>query len=237
MEDWVVDVQPREAPFGVAWDLDGVVVDTTADHFRAWQALLAEHGMQLTYEEFLPTFGSRDEDVIPKLWAARGRTVSPEEIKRLSERKEHLFRTLLPDRMQTLPGVESLMQSLHQAGARQAIATSTPRANLEAILKRLPPLPIQATVTGEEVQRGKPAPDVFFLAAERLGVPPNRMVVIEDAPQGIAAAHAAGMPCLAITTTRPAQVLAQAGADRIVTTFVGLTADDIRALLDRSGSA
>ena len=221
------------AIFGVAWDLDGVIVDTTEMHYRAWAALLAKHGMQLTWEEFIPTFGSRNRDVIPRLWEMHGRSVAQDEIERLSEEKEHLFRDLLPAWIPLLPGVYELMQSVEAAGGRQAIATSTPRVNLEAILRRLPPLPIRATVTGDEVEHGKPAPEIFLRAAYDLGVAYQRMVVIEDAPQGIKAAHAARMACLAVATTRSADDLRQAGADRVVTTLVGVTADDLRSLVQR----
>lgn len=228
-----IETEHKVAIFGIAWDLDGVVVDTTEMHYRAWAALLEKYGMQLSWEEFIPTFGSRNRDVIPRLWAIHGRSVTPDEVERLSEEKERLFRDLLPAWVPMLPGVYELMQSAQAAGARQAIATSTPRVNLDAILKRLPPLPITATVTGDEVEHGKPAPNIFLRAAYDLGVAYERMVVIEDAPQGVKAAHAAHMACLAVATTRSVDELTRAGADRVVTTLVGLSADDLRALVQR----
>src|SRR5207302_925587 len=109
--------------------------------------------------------------------------------------------------VRTQPGARELVEHLHALGARQAIASSAPPANIDLMVQLLG-LPFDAVVSGEEVARGKPAPDIFLRAAERLDLPPARVVVLEDAPAGVEAGKAAGSRVIAIAATFPACVAA-----------------------------
>ncbi len=203
-------------PFGILWDLDGTLVDTEANHYAAWRALVREHGRDLSYEEFRPTFGLRNDDILVRYL---GFADDPAEIAGLSERKEELFRASLQrDGVRTQPGARDLVGRLHALGARQAVASSAPPANIDLIVRLLAlGDTFAAVVSGEEVARGKPAPDIFLRAAERIGLAPCRTVVLEDAPAGVAAGKAAGSKVIALLAGFPAEALSS--ADLIVRSF------------------
>lgn len=209
------------------FDLDGVIIDSSAFHFQAWQLLAQELGLAMTEEAFRETFGLPNRLILPK-WL--GRDLEETEMQQLSDRKEALFRQIARGQLQPLPGVMELIRALHERGFRLAIASSTPRENRDMIAADLglwAYFPV--ILCGDDVRRGKPAPDVFLAAAERLGVPPPRCVVLEDAVGGVQAARAAGMKCLAITTTQPRERLGQ--ADRVVDSWEEVTVEQIEALL------
>jgi beta-phosphoglucomutase len=180
----------------VIWDVDGVIIDSAAQHLRAWRQLAEENGLPFTDEAFWATFGMRNADIIPRMFGIEG---PPERMAALGDRKEALYREFLAREAAALPGAKELMATLHAAGYRQALGSSAPPANIETIVQLLGLGGwLEATVSGEEVARGKPAPDIFLRAAERLGIAPARCLVIEDAPAGVAAAHAGGMRCIAV---------------------------------------
>ena len=202
--------------FGALWDLDGTLVDTEANHYTAWRALVREHGRDLSYEEFRPTFGLRNDDVLTRYLGFAGDAAT---LAALSERKEELFRaSLRRDGVKTQPGALDLIAHLRALGARQAVASSAPPANITLIVRLLGlEGAFDAVVSGEEVARGKPAPDIFLRAAARIGLEPGRAVVLEDAPAGVAAGKAAGCKVIALVAGFPAEALSS--ANLVVDTF------------------
>jgi beta-phosphoglucomutase len=185
----------EHAGYAVIWDVDGVILDSGEQHRQAWEALAREHGFPFSDAAFWATFGMRNADIIPQLFGVHehGRVAA------LGERKEELYRALLATSAVPLPGAVELLAALRAAGYRQALGSSAPPKNLETILALLGIGPyLEAVVSGEQVARGKPAPDIFLAAARALGVPPQHCLVIEDAPAGVQAAHAGGMRCLAV---------------------------------------
>ena len=196
----------------VLWDLDGVLVDSSREHFAAFRALMEEQGRSLSEEEFAPLFGLQNDDILRRLL---GEDLSREELDELAERKEALFRERIRDNVRPLPGASELARRLHEAGGRQAIVSSTPRANIDLILDALGLAAVfSVRIAAEDAERGKPDPQGFLLAAERLGVAPERCVVLEDAPEGIEAGKAAGMAVAGVATTRRREQLG--GADLVV---------------------
>jgi len=195
-------------PAALLWDLDGVIVDSGPFHYEAFRRLLAERGVHLEEDYFRRhLLGLRNDAILRRLLGP----LPPEEERRLAERKEEIFRSLIAGRVKALPGVLELVGRAAGRGIPQAIVSSTPRANVELIQQALGLRGAFAVLVSEEdVSRGKPDPEGFLLAASRLGVPPQRCTVIEDAPEGVAAAKAAGMRCLAVATTRPPEQLSQA---------------------------
>jgi beta-phosphoglucomutase len=186
----------NRARYAVLWDVDGVIIDSAEQHRAAWEALARAEGLPYSDDAFWPTFGMRNADVIPRLY---GVSAPPERVAALGERKEAIYRELLATEARALPGAKELMAALHAAGYRQALGSSAPERNLALIVELLGLAPwLEATVSGESVAHGKPAPDIFLAGAAKLGVAPERCLVIEDAPAGIAAAHAGGMRCLAV---------------------------------------
>jgi beta-phosphoglucomutase len=211
------------------WDVDGTLVDTAELHFHAWETVCREHGRDFTRADFAATFGQRNSDIIRKLFGER---FNDQEIAALGERKEEIYRAAAGAGVGLLPGVRKLIEELHEAGFAQAIGSSAPHANLELIL-RLTGIAdhFQVVIGSEDTQRGKPDPQVFLLAAQRLGVPPDRCVVFEDAPSGVQAARAGGMKCIAVRFAghHPEDRLSQAGADRVVNSLEEVNA---RMVLD-----
>jgi beta-phosphoglucomutase len=176
----------------VLWDLDGTLVDSEQLHWEAWRETMAAEGVPITWEQFKATFGQRNDSFVP-LWLGAGAT--PERVARVGDAKEACYRRLVRERGLTpAPGAREWVRRLQSKGWRQAIASSAPRENVIVMLEALGLSDaFQAIVAAEDVTEGKPNPQVFLLAAERLGVPPHRCVVVEDAPAGIEAARRAGM--------------------------------------------
>jgi beta-phosphoglucomutase len=216
---------------GAIWDVDGTLVDTAELHFQAWQAVCREQGRDFTRADFAATFGQRNPEIIRKLFGDRFHV---EEIAALGERKEVLYRAAAGKGVGLLPGVRALVEDLHRAGFAQAIGSSAPHANLELILRLTGIASFFAVVVGsEDTQRGKPDPQVFLTAADRLGVPAARCVVFEDAVAGVQAARAGGMKCVAVRCVghHSEDSLRQAGADLIVETLEQVSASAIQRLL------
>lgn len=204
----------------VIFDMDGVLVDTARPHHESWVAVGRERGVEITWEQFHDTFGQPNHQIIPRLF---GPGLSADEIREIDERKEAAFRDIFRHCVRPLPGVVGLIESLHAEGWRLAVGSSAPPENIDLVLEALGVAGyFGAVVCAKDVERGKPAPDVFLKAAQAVGVEPARCLVIEDAPAGIQAAHAAGMKCLALTTSHPGTALSQ--ADRVVASLEGFTA-------------
>jgi len=196
---------------GVIFDWDGVVIDSSALHERSWELLAAEIGKPLPDGHFKAGFGKKNQEIIPGLlqW-----TADPAEIERLGARKEELYRELVKEQgVVILPGVRELLCALRDAGVRRSVGSSTPRSNLNSIFAATGlDAYFNEVVCGDDVTNGKPAPDVFLLAARRLALAPADCIVIEDAHVGIEAAHRAGMRVLAVATTHPLGELGDADA-------------------------
>jgi beta-phosphoglucomutase len=218
-------------PFAALWDMDGTLVDTAELHFEAWQQTCQELGRDFTRGDFAATFGRRNPEIIRFLFGER---FDQQEIDRLGEHKEELYRAAAQKGVALLPGVRPLLEGLHAAHWRQAIASSAPHANLDLILRLTNSANLFGAVIGmEDTTRGKPAPQVFLVAAERLGVAPARCVVFEDAVAGVQAARAGGMKCVAVrfVAHHPEEKLRAAGADRIVSSLEELAVRDVEALM------
>lgn len=216
----------------VLWDLDGVLVDTGRFHYQSWVETLASLGQAFAPETFRATFGMNNHGVLS---VVLGRAPTPAELRDVADHKEALFREMVAGQAEPLPGVRDWLGRLQAAGARQAVASSAPQANIDVLVDALSLREyFDALVSGEKMP-GKPNPDVFLEAARRLGAPPTRCVVVEDAVAGVAAAKAAGMRCVAVTNTNPGAVLA--AADLVVDSLADLPADAFRLLIGDPSAA
>jgi HAD superfamily hydrolase (TIGR01509 family) len=194
---------------GAIFDWDGVIINSAAHHEVSWERLAKECSKTLPENHFKRGFGMKNEVIIPELL---GWTTVPVEIRLLSLRKEAIYReVVLEQGIMALPGVEAWLRMLRDEGIPCAIASSTHRENITTTLEVLGLEPFfSAIITAEDVSRGKPDPEVFLTAAQRLGVEPGDGVVFEDALVGIAAAQAAKIPVVAVATTEPKEKLAHA---------------------------
>lgn len=210
----------------VIWDMDGVIADTGPYHFQAWQEVFRKRGVDFTEEDFKHHFGQRNDTIIQD---ATGAKLSPAEVDTIASEKEADYRRRVARNIKPLPGVMALMKSLAANGVKMAIASSAPLENVQLIIHGLGiDNFFQAIVWGREVTEGKPSPQSFLLAAERLGTEPGNCLVIEDAVAGVAAAKRARMKCLAVTNTHPRINLKE--ADLIVATLEKVSMSDLVAL-------
>lgn len=181
----------------VVFDVDGVLVDSYRAHFQSWQLLGAETGCGLSEQQFAEFFGRSGQDVIRQFW--NGNDLTSERIAELHARKNKLYREVVASGLSPMDGAIDLIIALYEAEIPLALASSGPRDNVDLAVDTLGVRWLfQAQIAGEDVRRGKPDPQIFRLAAQRLGVGPRRCAVIEDAPAGVAAAKAAGMVCIGL---------------------------------------
>lgn len=214
---------------GVIFDMDGVLVASGPAHAASWRLLARRDGIEISESDFKQQFGRPSRDIVRTIWGAQ---TTDAEVKRIDDAKEAAYRDLIRGMVPLTIGVREALHGLRAAGLKIAIGTSGPRENVELVLaeSRLAPL-FDAVVTGFDVQHGKPAPDCFLLAAERIGLPAGACVVVEDAPVGIQAALAAGMKCIALVGTHPAERLSESHPTRIVHSLKEVTPELVRALL------
>jgi HAD superfamily hydrolase (TIGR01509 family) len=211
----------------VLWDLDGTLVDSEQYHWFAWRDSMAAEGVALTHEQFLKTFGLRNDAIVPQ-WIPNA---TPERTEQIALAKEQLYRRLVREGgLEPLPGARHWIERLALDGWRQAIASSAPRENVDVVLAVIGLAAcFQAIVSAEDVTLGKPDPQVFLTAASRLGSVPAQSVVVEDAPAGIEAARRAGMPSIGVR--RAGSPLP---ADLAVSSLTDLPAEAFQSLLKRT---
>ena len=217
-------------PRGVIFDMDGVLVDSYQAHWESWRLMAEEFGHSLTETQFQSTFGRTSREIIATHWGDGA--LSPDEIARFDQRKEHLYRELVEVDFPAMAGAAELIRDLSRAGFRLAIGSSGPPENVSMVIDRLGISGLmQGTVTGRDVSRGKPDPEVFLKAAAKLGLSPVDCAVVEDAPVGITAANAAGMVSIALVSTgHIAERVAHAKC--VVHSLRELTAESIARLID-----
>ncbi|MGL4593876.1 MAG: HAD family hydrolase [Thermoguttaceae bacterium] len=184
---------------GVLFDMDGTLIDSHEIHIQCWLEYANKMGLELKRENVYRVFGMVNREIIDIFWPE---TVSNDQITTISDGKESMVRELYRKNFPPMPGAKQLVESLHKANYKLAVASSGPKPNVELACELLEIVPfLEAIVTGCDVERGKPDPEIFLTAAKRIGLPPNRCVVVEDAIVGIAAAHAGGMKCIGILST------------------------------------
>lgn len=186
--------------FAVLFDVDGVLVDSYYAHWNSWRKLGREEGFDMDETFFAATFGRTSRDVLPLLLP--NRVWKENEIKEFDERKEAFYRECIREDFPAMTGAVELIDALANAGVGLAVGSSAPPENVHLTLEKLARRAVfGAVITGGDVVRGKPDPQVFLLGAERLKVPPHRCIVIEDAPAGIEAARRAGMKSVGLAST------------------------------------
>jgi beta-phosphoglucomutase family hydrolase len=212
----------------VLWDMDGVIADTADYHYGAWQEVFRERGVAFSRADFMRHFGQRHDTIVK---FALGDKLTPEQVEAISAKKQAIYRRNVAKNIKALPGVILLIKSLNKNHIKTAIASSAVAANIDVILRGLGIENVfQAIAYGTEVAEGKPSPEIFQLAAQKLGVKPGNCVVIEDAIAGVAAAKSAGMKCVAVTNSHPGQSLKK--ADLIVDSLVKVDINTLKELFN-----
>jgi len=195
------------------------VVDSNGLHVDSWKEVARRHGFDCPDPEHIGKCGLRTGAVIRDLlcWP-----VSEGEALRIGFEKEEIYREWIrADGIRPIPGVLDFLKEAQSLGIRCAVGSSAPRENVTLCLEALHLQDLfGATISGEDVQHGKPAPDIFLKAAEGIDMPPYQCLVFEDAPAGIEAAHAARMRAVAVLTSHTREEVA--AADVIVRDLRGL---------------
>jgi beta-phosphoglucomutase len=216
---------PRQPISAVIFDLDGVLVSTDEFHYLSWQRLADEEGIAFD-RKFNERFrGVSRMECLEMLLASAGRKCSAADKQRMADRKNSYYCDMIArlTPADVLPGVRELLAALRSRGVKLAVASGS--KNAPAILKRTGlEGEFNVSVSGLDITRSKPDPEVFLKAAKRLGVTPSQCLVVEDAQAGIEAAARAGMRSLGIA---PAPL---AGAARTVPSLANITADEMLAL-------
>jgi len=215
----------------VLWDMDGTLLDSAEYHWVSWRDVLADEGFKLTRERFAESFGRRNDAT---LRAYFGEHFPLSEVERLGGIKEARYREMVRTLgVELLPGVGQLLERLQADGWRQALASSASLLNIETVLEALKINEcFDAIVSAEDVQTGKPDPEVFLVAAQRVQTLSTRCVVIEDAPAGLEAARRAGMRTVGVQSSHT-----QLKADVVVRTLEDLPSDAFDRLVPKQGNA
>ncbi len=214
---------------GLIFDMDGVLIDSYQAHLESWRVTCAGRGLTITDEQFNAGFGRTSREFIRATWPGR---FDDDGVREFDSEKEAAYRHILQTNFPEMDGAADLIQSAHAAGFRLAIGSSAPPANVAVAVEQLSNGHlIEATVDGSQVQHGKPHPDVFLIAARKLGIDPAHCAVIEDALVGIEAAHRAGMTAIALLGSAPPEALA-ANANLVVGSLNELNPSRIRGLIN-----
>ena len=214
--------------YGVIFDMDGVLVDSYGPHYESWRITSERRGHPLPESLFRTVFGRTNPAIIP---VVTGRTYPPGEVEAWGKEKEAVYRELLAKRFPAMPGADALLAALRADGARLAIGSSGPPENVDVVMKHLAGAQhFSATVTGGEVRHGKPDPEVFLLAAQRIGLPASACAVVEDSLAGLEAARRAGAAAIALTGTADRLTL-EPRADLVVDALSDLSPARIRGLI------
>jgi beta-phosphoglucomutase len=203
---------------GVIFDMDGVLVDSEGFICEAATRMFAERGLAVRPDDFLPFVGTGEDRYLGGVAEKYGLRL---DLDRDKARTYELYDQIVRGRLRPLPGVHEFVGRCRAMGLKLAVATSADRSKMLINLRemQLPPETFDALVNGLDVERKKPAPDIFLLAAQRLGLAASGCLVVEDAINGVAAAKSAGARCLALTTSFTREQLS--GADF----FAGTLAD------------
>jgi HAD superfamily hydrolase (TIGR01509 family) len=211
----------------VIFDMDGVLTDSEPIINAAAVAMFRERGVTVRPEDFTPFIGAGENRYIggvAELYGVQG------DIAQMKHRTYEIYLDMVARDLVAFPGAVELVRACRTAGFKIAVASSADLVKVAANLNRigLPPAFFDAVITAEQVEHKKPAPDIFLAAARGVGVPPAQCVVVEDAVNGIAAALAAGMRCIAVASSFPAAQLQRATLVR--PSIAAITLADVQAL-------
>ena len=168
---------PDTRPYAVIFDIDGVLIDSYRPHFQSWREIASRYGIDYTEAMFAKGFGRTSREIVAEQWNRAD--LRPEQVRQIDDAKEAAYRRIVAVEFPGMPGARDLVSALHTSGFKVAVGSSGPPENVDLAIEKLGLAPwLDAKVTGRDVTRGKPDPQVFLIAAEKLGVPPARCAVV-----------------------------------------------------------
>jgi beta-phosphoglucomutase family hydrolase len=211
------------------FDMDGTIVDNMGVHTRVWIDILGELGVHLTVGEFhRQASGKTTRQILRQLVGDR---LSDEEMEEYSKHKESLYRSTYRPHIRPVNGLIEFLEETRRLGIRLALATSAGKENIDFVLNSIGIVSYFSAVVGaEEVEHGKPDPEMFQAAAQKLGVEPEQCLVFEDSLVGVDAASRAGMKVIVITTTVDSQEFQ--GLEAVVRIIDDFTSLDPKLLIE-----
>ena len=218
---------PAPSPPAIVFDFDGVVVDSEPLHYQAFVMVGKSIGFSFSYDQYVAQYiGFDDRDAFRLMLAVSGEDATDERLAQLCADKQKAFDVLAPMAAASgaiaIPGALDLIDAAHAAGRPMAIASGATQADIHLMLTLLDRRDrFELIVAADDVEKSKPDPSTYALAAERLGIDPARCLAIEDTKAGLMSAQGAGMMTLGLTTTGSAEHLAMAG--RVLDDLSGVT--------------
>lgn len=211
----------------VIFDMDGVISDTLPIHIESERRVLFKYGINISADKIIKEFNAvPDKEMFERIFKENNKHLNFQEVK---DEKWQIFRELAGDKIEVIPGSLELINNLLKYGFILGLASSSPSRVIDLVTEVLGIKQKFKVIIGtEEVKHGKPSPDIFLIAAKRMKMDPEFCLVIEDAPRGIQAAKAAGMKCIAITTTHPKEELIE--ADVIIDSFDEINIKELKNL-------
>jgi HAD superfamily hydrolase (TIGR01509 family) len=184
-------------PSGILWDMDGVLVDTADEHYQSWLDALTPHGIAFDRVTFNKYFGMNNQSFIQNIFS---KEFSREDIQKISDEKEIDFRKIIRGKLKLMPGVQEWLMKFSKCEIPQALASSAPMENIDAILNETGIRKYFGVIISAFGKPGKPDPWVFLEAGNQLGVDAKTAIVLEDSPAGVLGAHHAGYHCIAVSS-------------------------------------
>lgn len=204
------------------FDMDGTVVNSTWEDYLAWMKLFDQYKIPFTYDEYIGVLGVKSAEVIQMKLG-----VTPEVlIKLLSQKLEYFKEIIRENGIKAFPYIEDLLIDIRKNNFKIALATGARRDKFNLVFEKIKlGTYFDENITGDEVILGKPNPEIFIKAANKLGLSPSEVVVFEDAENGVQAAKNAGCKCIAITTTTPREKLID--ADLIIDSYKSINSENV----------
>lgn len=221
-------MRPNNEHFAVLFDMDGVLVDNKEVHTESWGEFCNAHHIQVTRKELESLFGKTNRDYLRYLFK---REITDEEVLTYKIEKEGIYRDLFSKTIKPVKGLPTFLEDLKKNGVKIAVGTSGPMDNVRFVIESTNIQGyFEAIVCEEDLKKGKPDPEVYLKAAQKVNTEPGRCIVIEDSVVGIKSGKNAGMKVIALTTTNEAEALTE--ADLIVKNFTELSYEKALALIN-----
>lgn len=224
----MINIKPNH--YAVLFDMDGVLIDSYEPHYLSWAETCDKRGVDMSREQYAGLFG---RSFLAFTEALCHSPLTEEQKQEWYEEKEARYREIIEERFPETPGAGDLIRDLHRDGIRMGVASSGPRGNVDCLLRHLTHAEyLSCTISGNDTTQAKPHPEPFLLCAGKLGVPPEKCLVVEDSIHGLQAAQAAGMTAVGLVGTAAREELSLY-ADHVVDSLKELNPDIVKDLIDR----
>lgn len=209
---------------GLIFDMDGTVIDNNQHEYNAWTKAFEPYEVTFAYEDYIKELGAKGEEIVKKYV-----DVSDEVASEIVQNKNKSFKENVEKKgLESMPFIQPILEQARQMGLKLALATGSKRDKMDLVFDNIDLRPyFNKIITADDVNNGKPDPEIFLKAAEKLGLEPEEVIVWEDAELGVKAAKNAHMKCVCITTTQKGDRSGLEEADIIIDTYQDLNLQDL----------